>query len=247
VNGETTFTLADLEKLVEEHESNAIRVKTIINELCRKNGLPERYPAQTLQRSSGGFRIRSDQFHARPLATCLKEFLELRRNADLGPAAANEIFEALLKGGFSFGGKTEDINRAMVYNALTKNPAFYRLPNKQWGLREWYPNAKVDEKDDAVTEKPATAAPADSAPATEPSIAMSPEAVRSTIATCAGRETGVSLILKALATADAKTLTLAQIVEKVPNIKKTSISATLFRLKRDKKVDYPGEGKWVLR
>src|ERR1043165_1983979 len=105
-------TISDLEKKVAEYEAHALRVKTTINELCEMAGLSPRYASAELQKSSrGGFAIRSDQFHARPQATVVREYLELRKRADLGPATVDEIFDALAQGGYKFNTKTEQIAR----------------------------------------------------------------------------------------------------------------------------------------
>ncbi len=145
---EHQFTIADLEKMVADHEASAARVKAIINELCAKSGLAARYEPSELEHHSGGvFKIRSDQFHGRPLATCVKELLEMRRAADMGPATVNEIFDTLVTGAYEVGAKNTQIARVSLYNSLSKNPAFYKLPNKQWGLRAWYPNAEVESDD----------------------------------------------------------------------------------------------------
>jgi hypothetical protein len=118
-------------------------------------GLQPRYAASALEKSSGGgFSIRSDQFHARPLATIVREYLELRKRADLGPATSEEIFDALIQGGYESQAKDERIARIGLNNALTKNPVFYKLPNKRWGLLEWYPKAKQrDDEDEEVIDK----------------------------------------------------------------------------------------------
>jgi hypothetical protein len=149
-------TISDLEKKVQEYEANSLRVKITINELCQMAGLPPRYPASSLEKSSvSGITIRSDQFHARPLATIVREYLEMRKNAGLGPALLEDVFEALAQGGYESQAKEERIAKIALYNALTKNPIFYRLPNKHWGLLEWYPKAKQrdDESDNERTER----------------------------------------------------------------------------------------------
>lgn len=152
MNDHIVQTITDLEKKVAEYEGHALRVKTTINELCVMAGLPPRYAAAALEKSSGGgFTIRSDQFHARPLATIIREYLEMRKRADLGPATTEEIFDALAQGGYESQAKDERIARIALNGALTKNPVFYKLPNKRWGLLEWYPKAKQRDDDEDET------------------------------------------------------------------------------------------------
>jgi hypothetical protein len=141
-------TIADLERKVQEYEAHSLRVKTTINELCAMADLPPRYAEAELNKTHGaGFVIRSDQFHARPLATIVREYLEMRKRADLGPASTEEIYAALAEGGYAFNTKTEQIARISLNNAINKNPIFYKLPNKKWGLLEWYPKAKRNDDD----------------------------------------------------------------------------------------------------
>jgi len=148
------FTFADLEQMVADHEASAARAKAIINELCVKHGLPARYaPSELESRSGGTFKIRSDQFHGRPMATCVKELLEMRRAANLGPATINEILDSLIEGAYEVGAKNTQIARVSLYNSLGKNPAFYKLPNKQWGLRAWYPSAESESGGDDKPKK----------------------------------------------------------------------------------------------
>jgi len=135
-------TISDLEKKVAEYEANAVRLKTTINELCGMANIPPRYQSADLQLKSQAFAIRSDQFHGRPTATCVREYLEMRKRSDLGPASLNEIFDALVSGGYEFNTKSDQVSRISLNNQLGKNPVFYRLPNKQWGLLEWYPKAR---------------------------------------------------------------------------------------------------------
>jgi DNA-directed RNA polymerase delta subunit len=68
----------------------------------------------------------------------------MRRAADMGPATINEIFDSLVEGAYEVGAKNTQIAKVSLYNSLGKNPSFYKLPNKQWGLRAWYPNAEVE-------------------------------------------------------------------------------------------------------
>lgn len=234
-----TFTVTDLEKMVAEHEAAAIRVKTIINELCVKGGLPPRYPASELQQSSGGvFSIRSDLFHGRPLATCVREFLEMRRRSDLGPASTNEIYDALAQGGYEFGGKTEQIARTSMYNSVNKNPVFYKLPNKKWGLREWYPTAKHQTQDDEDE-----SSLKDVRAHTEKETAEKSGSVKS-LGRNVKASSAVTHIEQVLSSDKNKEWNVDEILAKVPNVKKTSLNSLLFRLRRENKAQKVGRGLW---
>jgi hypothetical protein len=235
MSNNTTFTESDLEKMVAEHEAAAIRVKTIINELRVKSGLEPRYAPSELQQSSGGaFNFRDDQFHGRPLATCVREYLEMRRQSGLGPASSNEIYDALAKGAYEFGAKNEQVARVSTYNSINKNPVFYKLPNKKWGLREWYPNAKHQEQDgdDESSPKGDAVQSAEKAHSHKPSGRNGkPESV-------------LSKIVSALSSDKNKQWSVDEIVATIPDAKKATVGALLFRLKRDNKAEKVGRGLW---
>jgi hypothetical protein len=102
--------------------------------------------------------LRADQFYGRVLTTAAREYLEMRNSANLGPATPREIFSALSDGGFKFETKNEDNAITNIRATLRKNSSiFHRLPNNEYGLLSWYPNAKAvreDEEDEPVRKTP---------------------------------------------------------------------------------------------
>jgi hypothetical protein len=85
----------------------------------------------------------ADTFYGKTIATASREYLEMRRGANLGPASPREIFDALTQGGYQFEAKSETIAMVGLRSNLRKNSkTFHRLPNGQYGLLAWYPNAK---------------------------------------------------------------------------------------------------------
>jgi hypothetical protein len=92
----------------------------------------------------------------------------MRKSAGLGPATPREIYDALIQGGYQFETKNEQVALVSLRSNLRKNSRmFHKLPNGQYGLLSWYPNAKPakptandqDEEDDdekaAASTKPA--------------------------------------------------------------------------------------------
>jgi hypothetical protein len=68
----------------------------------------------------------------------------MRRQQDLGAAQVAEIYEALIKGGYQFQAKNDEVARQSLRNSLAKNTVtFHKLPNGRFGLLSWYPNAKA--------------------------------------------------------------------------------------------------------
>jgi hypothetical protein len=129
--------LADLERQVAE-------TKQVINRLCARAGIDLLYPdtAQTATTSVGA--LRPDSFYGKSITTAAREYLDMRRAAGLGPATPREIYEALVKGGYTFETKDETNAIIGVRATIRKSSAiFHRLPNGTYGLLSWYPNARA--------------------------------------------------------------------------------------------------------
>ena len=125
--------IADLERQLSEK-------KKIANGLCQLAGHPPMFEDE--EAVTTGTALRPDEFYGRPLATVVQEVLERRRRSGLGAATVSEIFETLSRGGFHFNTKNAENAKRGLYNSLSKNPKFHRLPNNTYGLTEWYPNIK---------------------------------------------------------------------------------------------------------
>jgi hypothetical protein len=133
-----------LERDLQEQQRKVVETKRTINRLCEVAGGQPRYADLEEQSSPGITSIKADTFYGKVLHTAAREYLEMRRVASIGPASPREIFEALRKGGYQF--DTKDDTTAMVglRAVLRKNSSiFHKLPNGQYGLLSWYPNAKL--------------------------------------------------------------------------------------------------------
>lgn len=163
--------LHDAERKVNEYRGAANELRASINELCEQAGLPPRYPdggggGPALEGRTGAnagvtaaaslsatgalsaraslLAIASDKFHGKRQATAIKEFLEMRRAAGVGPAKPREIYDALKQGGYQFTAKEDGTALVGLRTTLRKNSAaFYKLPDGAYGLRSWYPHAKT--------------------------------------------------------------------------------------------------------
>jgi len=150
-------TIADLVADIDERLRPIIEDQRMVNRLCEKVGLPLRYPEAETAGMGRTRSIRRDQFHKKPLATAVREYLTIRGRSDqggLGAATVNEIFDALISGGYTPETDDEDNAKRGLRIALTKNSVtFYRVPGgpsgDTYGLLEWYPNAKPQTEDDA--------------------------------------------------------------------------------------------------
>ncbi len=128
---------------IEADEKALLEKKRMVNQLCGYDQRPPHFPDAEAADSISVSAIRPDQFYGQPLATVIRQYLEMRKVSGVGAAAVREIYEALKSGGFKFEAKDENAVRGLR-QSLTKNSAtFHKLPNGTYGLREWYPNAKA--------------------------------------------------------------------------------------------------------
>jgi hypothetical protein len=135
-------TIDELEAVLRRQVEDVATTKRTINSLCKMIGLDERYADSTPEELTGLRTIRSDQFHGRPLATVITEYMTMRRKVGQSPGSVNEIYDALKAGGYVFDTKNEENAKRSLRASLSKNPKFYKLPGGEYGLREWYPTAK---------------------------------------------------------------------------------------------------------
>ena len=139
----------ELEKELADLERNANALLTTINLLRSRAGQPPRPAGFGGDRKVVGDEvavpatIRHDTFFGKKLSTSAREFLEMRKAADLGPARVKEIFEALKQGGYQFDTKDDENAQASLRSLMSKYTViFQKLPNGTWGLKNWYPDAK---------------------------------------------------------------------------------------------------------
>ncbi len=136
-------SIAALQRKLHLQEGQVADTKRLINLLRQEAGEPPLY-AEHISSGEGVSAIRPDQYYGRPLATVIREYLQMRRTSQLGTASVNEIYEALKKGGYSFQAKNDENCKRGLQISLSKNQIFHRIPNGTWGLSEWFPTARVD-------------------------------------------------------------------------------------------------------
>jgi hypothetical protein len=138
-----------------EQEKQVVDTKLLINRLCARSGLTPMFPDAAASGSASVGSIRPDSFYGKVLSTAAREYLDMRKNANLGPATPREVYEALVKGGYAPDAKDETTAIISVRATLRKNSSiFHRLPNGTYGLLSWYPNAKP-QRDDEDEDAPA--------------------------------------------------------------------------------------------
>lgn len=137
-------TINDLQEKIREKEDEVLKSKITVNNLLRLFNLPAVYSELGEPRETPAVGpVRRDEYFGQPLATVVRSILMRRRAANLGPASVNEIFDAMIAGGYKFDAKDDENAKRGLRIALTKNSGiFIKLPHGDYGLREWYPGAK---------------------------------------------------------------------------------------------------------
>lgn len=143
-------------------DKKAREIKSAINTLCKHAGTDELYPNLDAETESGSVaNIKADTFYGQTIGKAARAYLAMRKASGLGPATPRQIYEALVQGGLQFETKKETVALVSLRSTLRKRPhIFHRLPNSQYGLLAWYPNAKAqkqadDDDDEAENTKPA--------------------------------------------------------------------------------------------
>lgn len=137
-------TIADFRAKLERAESEVLRLKKTINDLCEMGGMPPVFAESDLdpRSSAGSIAFSSDAFYGKPLATCIKMILDRRKASGLGAATIDEIYQPLANHGYHFEGKEEN-RKQILRMALRKNVEFHKLPNNTYGMRDWYERIKA--------------------------------------------------------------------------------------------------------
>jgi hypothetical protein len=135
------------EQKLKSLEDEVAKTKRFINTAYELAGQTPPYPDVDRETRPVSGKIRKDQWYGRPLATVVREILEMRQAANLGAASIDEIFDALKSGGFEFEFKDKETAKRGVGISLAKNTSvFHRLPSGSYGLAAWYPNVKKPKK-----------------------------------------------------------------------------------------------------
>lgn len=150
--------LEALERRLADMERKGNALVEVINDLRAEMGMPAHPPLGTgghkvsSASSTGSAQIgsiRSDTFYGKKMQTAVREYLEMRRGANLGPAAPREIYDAVVSGGFKSEAKDDAIALVGLRAMLRKRTNyFHKLPNGSYGLTAWYPDAKQTKSDD---------------------------------------------------------------------------------------------------
>lgn len=142
--------------LVEQKAKELVDLKRATNVMCRQLRLDEIF-AEVEEAVGGMMRVKSDQFYGKSPIVAAREYLEMKQEA----VRAEEILEALVRGGFDFNAQNwpEKERLRLLSLSLSKNSViFHRLPNGTYGLLKRYPD-KAKEKNETGKPEPKKAQP----------------------------------------------------------------------------------------
>jgi hypothetical protein len=136
--------IALMERKVDEAEQKVTQLLGALNVLRAEAGLPPR-PG-----GGGGdgtakvpTAIKPDTFFGKKQQTAIKQYLDMRKAQQLGPATPREIYDALAAGGYEFEAKSAEIALVGLRALLRKRTeTFVQLKNGTYGLDSWYPDRK---------------------------------------------------------------------------------------------------------
>lgn len=144
---ELKSAVQSLTKELESIMKRASEIKKTINQLSVINGEEPPYKDIEVDISLGTGTIRPDQFFGKGLSTAVKDFIKMKGSA----ATAEEIFEALNKGGFEYPKDWKDQHKLKnLAISLSKNRHDFVYVNtgtiKAFGLWEFYPEKKREKE-----------------------------------------------------------------------------------------------------
>lgn len=133
-------------------EAEIAKTKDFVNQIRAFEGETPLYTETVASMNGSLASMRSDRFYGQPLATAVRDILEMRKVANLGAASINEIYSTLISGGYNFETANEENAKTGLRSALRKNPVFHKIPgNGQYGLSEWYPKRKKSRPENGGT------------------------------------------------------------------------------------------------
>src|SRR4051812_4968090 len=112
-----------LEQLHELERQSAVKKRTV-NDLCRVLGRPLVYEDVE---AAAGFSTRPDEYYGRTAPEVIRSILEKRKQANLGAATINEIYNAMNEGGYHFQTANDLHAKRGIYSVLSDS-VFHKLP-----------------------------------------------------------------------------------------------------------------------
>lgn len=115
-----------------------------VNYLCTKAGIATKYEqieTPGAAANSASLTIAPDEYHGKPLNRAVTDYMNRRAKAmpNAKTASAEEIYDVLIRGGYTFEQRSKDEQMHSLKTSLGKSThTFRKLPNGTYGLVEWY-------------------------------------------------------------------------------------------------------------
>lgn len=147
-------TIETMTAKLAEQEAAVVETKKLINSLCAVVDQPPRFADLTIKAIGTGVGFKCDDFYGQSLSGVVRRIMESRKACGSGPATVAEIYDAMIQGGFQFEAASADNAKRALRISLTKNTqTFHKLPNGNYGLREWYPGIKEPKQKSGAAEQ----------------------------------------------------------------------------------------------
>lgn len=130
---EKTYELYEdkLKKLFDEVSDT----KKMLNHLAKDLGRPIPFEDVISETVGQGKKVKPDQFYNKPLATAVRDYLEMWKEA----REWQEIIQALREGGFELP-RTKQAEDEARMTILRNTGNFSLIGDKHFGLKAWYPS-----------------------------------------------------------------------------------------------------------
>lgn len=132
---------------VSAKEKELAELKRTINYLCGKASIPVKYEQIDVGQANTtpvSMTISPDRYHGMKLNTAVTDYLKMRLavNPSARAASADEIYDALTRGGYAFEQSSKDDRMHSLKTSLGKSTHTFRQVQKGlYGLSEWYGGA----------------------------------------------------------------------------------------------------------
>lgn len=130
-------SIDDLLQNLKKELAQAVETKKAINALRSTLGEVPLFQDVVPEDISGKPHIPRDKFYGKPLAAAVRECLTMFGEA----STIDEIYEALVDGGFEYNASDSNLHRRGLKISLAKNTQTFThiKSSDSFGLREWYP------------------------------------------------------------------------------------------------------------
>lgn len=136
------IAIEEVRNLIVSLERELMEKKRTVNSLCSIIQKPPIYGDAELAESTHQMQVNSDAYYGKETPDVIEDILRRRRASGKGAMPVNEIYDAMVAGGYYFQTANHANAKRGIYISLGKNPKFHKLPNGSYGLTEWYPAAK---------------------------------------------------------------------------------------------------------